>query len=401
MLDRDGMVLTTAQTWHQLRPGEVRYDCGGCHAHSQRPTQFESTAAARDDYELFDLTERTPLLTSKERDESGRKWDADDATGLRYVDGLANVEFSRDVKPILQRSCAACHTAKTEKPPGGLVLDDYDQSHSAKLANGDATSTVAGLPGPYYRLAAENHNTMKASRYITKLQARRSLLVWKIYGRRTDGFSNDDFPSFADPADPRSLHLAGKRVERVDYDDEAALVRYLRDNGDLDFAGGIMPPPEAVAKGKVQPLSDEDRRTIVRWIDLGCPIDLDPRHDPRSPEPQSYGWMGDDQRPTVVVSSPAAGRINKLDRIRIGLADAYTGLDLDSLAVTADFAVDDTAPGTNLASRFKRVAPGVWEYPLQKAVESLASARLDVSVKDRQGNITLVERSFTIGKESH
>ena len=27
--------------------------------------------------------------------------------------------------------------------------------------------------------------------------------------------------------------------------------------------------------GKVQPLTDEDRRTICRWIDLGCPIDLD------------------------------------------------------------------------------------------------------------------------------
>ena len=45
-----------------------------------------------------------------------------------------------------------------------------------------------------------------------------------------------------------------------------------------------MPPPEAVAgtyagpngkKIKVAPLSDEDRLTLVRWIDLGCPIDLD------------------------------------------------------------------------------------------------------------------------------
>jgi hypothetical protein len=34
-LDKDGMVLNMAQTWHQLRPGEIRNDCGGCH---QRPT---------------------------------------------------------------------------------------------------------------------------------------------------------------------------------------------------------------------------------------------------------------------------------------------------------------------------------------------------------------------------
>ena len=52
-----------------------------------------------------------------------------------------------------------------------------------------------------------------------------------------------------------------------------------------------MPPPEAVAgtyvgpdgkKIKVAPLTDEDRRTLVRWIDLGCPIDLD--YDPANPE---------------------------------------------------------------------------------------------------------------------
>ncbi len=34
-LDRNGMVLNMAQTWHQVRPGEMRADCGGCHAHSQ------------------------------------------------------------------------------------------------------------------------------------------------------------------------------------------------------------------------------------------------------------------------------------------------------------------------------------------------------------------------------
>src|SRR5262249_25075268 len=39
-LNKDGMVLNMAQTWHQVRPGEVRNDCGGCHAHSQQPTPF-------------------------------------------------------------------------------------------------------------------------------------------------------------------------------------------------------------------------------------------------------------------------------------------------------------------------------------------------------------------------
>src|SRR5262249_36990646 len=74
-LDKNGMVLNMAQTWHQLRPGEIRTDCGGCHAHSQKPTLFKKTAAAKPDYSVFDLTKHTPLLTTKARDESGKKWD--------------------------------------------------------------------------------------------------------------------------------------------------------------------------------------------------------------------------------------------------------------------------------------------------------------------------------------
>ena len=52
MIDRDGMSLTMSQTWHQLRPGEVRTDCGGCHAHGQKPTDFSQTDAARQGYAI-------------------------------------------------------------------------------------------------------------------------------------------------------------------------------------------------------------------------------------------------------------------------------------------------------------------------------------------------------------
>src|SRR5262249_60481440 len=107
-------------TWHQLRPGEIRNDCGGCHAHSQKPTDFKLTAAAKADYQLFDLTEKTPLVTTKAKDESHRKWDAADETGLRFEKSVKNVEFFRDVKPILDRSCAACHTTTANSPPPKL-----------------------------------------------------------------------------------------------------------------------------------------------------------------------------------------------------------------------------------------------------------------------------------------
>ena len=123
-LDHNGMVLNMAQTWHQVRPGEVRTNCGGCHAHSQKPTLFEQTEAARADYPVWDLTKELPLFTTRANDRLGRKADVQDRTGVRFVKGVQDVEFYRDVKPILERSCVACHTIKSEKPAGRLALDN-------------------------------------------------------------------------------------------------------------------------------------------------------------------------------------------------------------------------------------------------------------------------------------
>src|SRR6185436_6888111 len=104
------MVLNMAQTWHQVRPGERRNDCGGCHAHSQKPTDFYQTMAAKADYVPWDLTgDKHPMLTTKAKDESGgRQWDSKSETGVRYAKSVENVEFNRDIKPILERSCVAC-----------------------------------------------------------------------------------------------------------------------------------------------------------------------------------------------------------------------------------------------------------------------------------------------------
>src|SRR5436853_4861502 len=119
-------------------------------------------------------------------------------------------------------------------------------------------------------------------------QSRRSLLVWKIFGERLDGWSNDDFPTETTPGNPKTLQLKGQPVPDTPAN---------RNRADLDYTGSAMPPPEAVAgdyvgpggkKIKVAPLGDEDRRTIVRWSDLGCPIDLD--YDPAKPQVAGFGW---------------------------------------------------------------------------------------------------------------
>src|SRR5262249_6540955 len=161
-----------------------------------KPTLFEQTAAARAAYQPFDLARQTPLLTTKKNDQSGKKWDREDTTGLRFQSGVKNVEYYRDVKPILNRSCAACHTRQAAARAANLVLED---DAIVSLPNAD------DVPGTYYRLAMDyagrfghkplvggwrNHN---ASRYVRMFQSRRSLLIWKVHGKRLDGWTNDDF----------------------------------------------------------------------------------------------------------------------------------------------------------------------------------------------------------------
>jgi lysophospholipase L1-like esterase len=363
-LDKHGMVLNMAQTWHQVRPGEIRHDCGGCHAHSQKPTLFEHTASARPDYKVFDLTSATPLLTDKSRDESHRQWDAKDETGLRFQKRIQDVEYWRHVRPILRRSCAACHGKDSQKPAAGLVLDD-DETNA-----GEQSRLPRSLPQTYKSLALD-------PRFVTPLQARASLLTWKLFGRRMDGLA-DDSPWF---------HAPAKTPSRP-------------------FKAASMPPAAAVTGAhidpdgknvKVAPLTDEDRRTLIRWIDLGCSIDL--RFDPDRTDPGTSPFA-DRTLPTLAVAYPRAGSNQEpLSRIVIGMADAVSGLDVSSFSVTADFTIDKDDAGRELASNFRHIAPGVWEMRLRNPIHVLERGKLTIQIADQDRNVSRIERTFSIAAE--
>lgn len=327
------------------------------------------------------MTDKTPLFTTKAKDQSKQKWDKQNHTGVQWADTTQDVEYYRDVVPILRKSCVACHSLSHDKSAGGLVLDDDRPNQKEGWVTWSGFQTLPrNVPRTYARLA----------QYSPPFRSRRSPLIWKIDGRRLDGFRNEDIDS-----------------PPLDYDNDQHIRNWghhsHRARMDVDYTGSVMPPPEALtgtAKGpdgqtvKVSPLSDEDKLTLVRWIDLGSPIDF---REPQEAAHAKPGWLLDEGRPTLTLTYPRPGtNSTALSTIVIGMHDYYTGLDLDSFQVTTDFTVNGIEPGKNLAPRFQRVGDGIWELKLTSPMTSLSGGQLSVSIKDRQGNVSRVERKFSI-----
>ncbi len=359
-LDRNGVSLNMTQTWHQVRPGEVRTDCGGCHAHSQLPLAFEGTAASKADYQVYDLSRVTPMLG---QDDSGQP------TLSELNQPAVNVEFYADIRPMLQQHCVSCHSEAQNA--GNLNLSDLSMDDN--------------LPGDYRRLAEDDRadfgyppvisngrwRQTNASRYVRRFQSRRSLLTWKVFGQRLDGWSNDDHPTESTPGDASTL------PNGADPND-----------ADLDYV-----PSTAHPAGGMPSLSRAQRITFARWIDLGAPIDVaQTRGNP------GMGWFLDDLRPTLTISSPRPNfNPSPPSVIRFGMADAYTGINPGSLSVIASFTVQGRRPRSELADLAVEVQPDIFEIAIgsNAFVTPLEGAHVLAEVADNQGNIKRVDLRFS------
>src|SRR5262249_21693661 len=116
------------------------------------------------------------------------------------------------------------------------------------------------------------------------------------------------------------------------------------------------------------------------------------------PEKRGRGFLVDDQRPTLTLAYPRAGANDSLTRLLVGMYDYGTGLDMDSFTVTADFPVEGVPASKNLADKFQALPGSRWELKLSKPIPDMAAGKVIVSIKDKQGNITKIERTFSIGK---
>ena len=218
-LDRDGMVLNMAQTWHQLRPGEIRNDCGGCHAHSQKPTLFREHSGG--EARLPDLRpdRTTPLLTTQARrsvrQALGQR--RQDRPALRQ-DGQERRVLSRrqaDPRPQLRRlpyaeerrSRPAIWCWTTTRSSICPTPTMYPAPTTAWRWTTPAASAGQPLIGSW-----RNPN---ASRYVRMFQSRRSLLIWKVLGTAHRRLDQRRFPDRDSPR--RSAHAQTEGQSRREH----------------------------------------------------------------------------------------------------------------------------------------------------------------------------------------
>jgi hypothetical protein len=109
------------------------------------------------------------------------------------------------------------------------------------------------------------------------------------------------------PSSPRRGTICGERLDGRTNAERS---------DDLDYARGTCPSPAT--------LTSDEKGLITRWIDIGCPIDLDDGTRPR------LRYAQDNLVPVMTVRLEDAGGVV---RLRVGLLDLESGIDPGSLDV--------------------------------------------------------------------
>ena len=371
-IDDQGQTLFTAQTWHSLRAGEVRTDCGGCHAHSVDPIPFDSTLAGQPGFEPVDLTLTTPLLTIDELTE--------ERLFVDLAQPMTDIEYFRDVQPILENNCVGCHTADPQPPYTFADVLELD------LDSDDEMIWVPwrDWPATYYRLVKDSDAlygpqpmnpygkwfSPQATRYLRPFQSRQSLLSWKVWGERQDGRNNSDRPTETIPGDPNSFP-AGENPAYAD----------------IDYIGDIMPPP---GHGT---LTFAEKMMISRWIDMGAPI-----HFAQNDLDHPRGYFADDLRP-VLWAGPtnAEACLGPRSQVSLGAYDLESGLDSSSLWLSFDVAIGGIPADTNLAAGLQVANGAITTIDLPQATDLAGSnATMTARITDGAGHTTEITRAFGI-----
>ncbi len=351
-IDDKGMTLVSEITWRALKSGEKRADCGGCHAHSIAPLDIANTAVGTNQpiTDIPGIADNNEIIADGLWDLTRNSIPLLSTAGVELQPGYSyGVEFNRDILPILNNRCTSCHTSTGS---GSMFI--LDGSGGGE----DAWEVIS-------RTDSSSYTEPQISRYIRTPQARQSLFVWVAWDERLDGRTNA-----------------------------------TRDN-DIDY-------PQS---HPTLSLTDIEKRTIARWVDLGSPIDF--------PNTDGMGYTDDYQLPVVNISTPRLGS-NANSELKVGFADAKSGIDWSTLSVQY-FALDaafinqlpDPSDTANIEANIAalKVLIASLEQPVAVNIAEDINAKniltvdmglsageyiVTVTVNDNTGNTAVASRRFLV-----
>ena len=214
----------------------------------------------------------------------------------------ANVEYFRDVRPIFERSCAALSFARTR--PSRRATSCWTMSRPSPRRTATAACSPApqrqgsrhlcppglGHRRPLSKSLKGGWAIRRCRAYVRRSSRARSLLAWKLFGERMDGWSNDDFPHRHDPRRPEHVAIGANR--------STPPTRQLRPCR-RRLTGSLMPPPEAVASGKSSRSATRTAsRSFAGSTSVARSTSISIR--PAGASPPAAGWIGRGKRdPTV------------------------------------------------------------------------------------------------------
>lgn len=262
-LDKNGMALDIETTSRTVARGEQQL-CGGCHVHTRDSLDPFQSLAKRDTTLFGDFTgQSAPLFSGTDANGAPQVRQARDVyPTLPGVDARRSfaVDWRDGISDLIQKHCASCHgEGKPAQQLTGLRLDGDDRTYgllvknqyvredgvtiNAKTKPGDGLNDVIDNTPGTDRITPR-YSCCTASRWLALNSARSSMLIWALYGKRMDG---------RDPA--TGLPPAGSGVP-------------------VDNLGREHPeiwPKVAEHAAYVSDMSEDEKRLLARWIDIGAP----------------------------------------------------------------------------------------------------------------------------------
>ncbi len=286
-LDKRGMALDIETTSRTVVAGEQQF-CGGCHVHTRESIDpFASLAKLDTSAPFGDFSGNSaPLLTENAAGEIVSTpaiaiYDEALVPGVTKRRSFA-VDWRNGISQIIDKRCAACHEeGAPAQVKTGLRLDGKAQTYWLLATNrytredqviidyntlpGDGLEDVkADTPGT--DRITKPYSCCRASRWVSRLSARSSMLVWAMYGERLDGRNPETGMPWGSQGEvvPASVPLSMQNlpVDGINLDNPEV---WPKVNEHLSYLDGS----STMVGTTIMP--EKEKRLIARWIDMGAP----------------------------------------------------------------------------------------------------------------------------------